>query len=258
MSKSCQPLIRSLSVRFSLGHRIDWHTHDWSQLLYASEGAVSVSTKDRESVIPPFQAIWVPANLSHKVEMHGRVFLRTLYVHPKLGVGAHEGAVRVSALMHELILHCCSIGILRDDLTSSQNLIRFVIDQLVALAPAPFEVTMPGDPRAYKMAAAILKTPSASLERLASQSGASVRTLQRLFRQETGYSLGQFRHRVMMLEAVRLLAANRIINDVAMQLGYESTSAFIQAFRKCYGITPGQFSKLGTAMVDRSEKDDPY
>ena len=44
--------------------------------------------------------------------------------------------------------------------------------------------------------------------------------------------------------AVELLARQVPIEEVAVSVGYRSTSAFITAFRRITGLTPGQFRRI--------------
>src|SRR5271156_6718783 len=69
---------------FVPGHVIRQHSHVEDQLLFASEGVMSVETKEGIWVVPPLRAVWIPALTSHSVVMSGRVSMRTLYFSPGL------------------------------------------------------------------------------------------------------------------------------------------------------------------------------
>jgi len=73
--------------------------------------------------------------------------------------------------------------------------------------------------------------------------GATGRTLARLIRIETGMSFGQWRQQVRILEALRRLGMNEPVTTVAIELGYDSPSAFISMFKKTLGQTPGRYFK---------------
>ena len=73
--------------------------------------------------------------------------------------------------------------------------------------------------------------------------GATSRTLTRLFRSETGLSFSQWRQQFRILEALRRLGRGQAVTTVALELGYDSPSAFIAMFRKALGKTPGQYFK---------------
>ena len=72
--------------------------------------------------------------------------------------------------------------------------------------------------------------------------GASKRTLTRLFPAQTGITFRTWRHQQRrLLRALELLASGKNVTTVALELGYENTSAFIAMFRRCLGQTPTQY-----------------
>jgi len=79
------------------------------------------------------------------------------------------------------------------------------------------------------------------ISELAQSSGASVRTIERLFRDETGLSFGRWRQRVKTLRTLELLAAGDSVTAVGLAVGCDSTSAFIAMFKQVLGTTPGGY-----------------
>ena len=71
--------------------------------------------------------------------------------------------------------------------------------------------------------------------------GASERTLARLFERETGMSFRAWRQQLRLLRALELLAAGTPVTRVALDLGYESTSAFSAMFRRVLGTAPTRY-----------------
>ena len=76
---------------------------------------------------------------------------------------------------------------------------------------------------------------------LCKESGVSVRTLERLFQRETGLTFGKWRQQLRLLHALRLLAAGQPVTAVAIDVGYESVSAFIVMFKRTLGVTPRRY-----------------
>ena len=64
------------------------------------------------------------------------------------------------------------------------------------------------------------------------------RTLERLFRIETGMPFGLWRQKARLLESVRLLVESRSVTHAALESGYASVSAYIAAFKQTFGCTP--------------------
>lgn len=69
---------------------------------------------------------------------------------------------------------------------------------------------------------------------------ASLRTLERCFRRETGVPLGTWRRRHRLLRARRLLQDGRPSTEVALDVGYASPSAFARAYREQFGLGPAE------------------
>jgi AraC-like DNA-binding protein len=115
-----------------------------------------------------------------------------------------------------------------------------LLDELDAAPVKPLALPLPTDPRALSVAQHVLSdsTNAETLDALGRRSGASRRTLERLFREETGLSFGLWRQKARMLESIRLLAEGRSATDAALDCGYTSVSAFIAAFKRTFGFTP--------------------
>ena len=54
-------------------------------------------------------------------------------------------------------------------------------------------------------------------------------------------SFGSWRTRARLMFRLRLLAQGTPVTNVAMEAGYESTSAFIAMFKRQLGTTPGKY-----------------
>jgi AraC-like DNA-binding protein len=63
----------------------------------------------------------------------------------------------------------------------------------------------------------------------------------RLFHEQTGMSFTQWRTRLLLVEAVERLVAGASVTDVAVDLGYGSTSSFVYMFRSNLGVSPGRY-----------------
>lgn len=237
--------VRGLAVTYPDGYVLDRHSHPWAQLVYASSGAMRVSTPDAAWLIPPTRAIWVPGGTPHEIQMRGRVAMRTLYLappHPDERLAACR-AIEVAPLLRELILHIVTIGMLDVADPSHARLAGLLTDLLSAGETARLELPLPADPRARALAERLLEDPGsdAGLAELARGSGASLRTLQRVFHADTGLSLDAWRGRARMQQAVVSLSAGAQVTTAAVDAGYGSVSAFIAAFKRTFGATPGRW-----------------
>lgn len=239
--------IRGLSLTLPDRHKLPMHSHPWAQLVYAAGGAMRVSTSDAAWLVPPTRAIWAPAGLPHEIEMRGQVQMRTLYLSPERAAALSGScrALEVTPLLREVILEIVRLGLLSPENPRHERLAGLLADLLAESATAPLVLALPRDPRARGLADAILDAPGAQgpLGPLALAAGASLRTQQRLFLAQTGLSLEAWRTRARMQHAVARLSDGVSVTETALDCGYESVSAFITAFRRQFGRTPGRYRR---------------
>jgi AraC-like DNA-binding protein len=100
---------------------------------------------------------------------------------------------------------------------------------------------MPADSRALAAARSVLQNPGSAVspDRVARASGLGKRTMERLFRAETGVSFGLWRQKARLLDSLRVLAEGAPVTRAALEVGYSSVSAYIAAFKRTFGCTPG-------------------
>ena len=102
----------------------------------------------------------------------------------------------------------------------------------------PLGLPVPRDPRGRAFVDAVRDAPARSDR---ARAGASTRTLERIFRRETGLSLGAWRRRANIMASLDTLLATGSVTDAAMAAGYGTPSAYITAFRRELDTTPGGF-----------------
>ncbi len=84
------------------------------------------------------------------------------------------------------------------------------------------------------------------LNSIAKRSGASVSTLLRKFKLDTGQTPYSYVKNRRLDEAMRLLkSVHKSVGDVAMLVGYENFGAFSDAFKARFGISPSNISVRG-------------
>ncbi len=214
----------------------------WNQLLYAARGAMTVESAAGIWVIPPHRALWVPDGAHHRIVMHGRVSVRTLYLRSELDALPQAWlAVSVPPLLRELILHIVRICPLDLRLETHARLLGVLLDQLTALPHLPLQLPLPHDPVAVTFAEALIADPHLRIADAASCVGASRRTLERRFVNETGMGIGRWRQRQRLIRALELLAAGESVTTVATAVGYSTPSAFSAMFREQLGAAPSTY-----------------
>ncbi len=237
--------VRSLAITYRDGFLMGVHTHPWAQLIYARSGVMNVAVEGLVWFVPPTRAIWIPPRTPHRIGVKGEVALRTLYIAGERAGGVKLGveAFEVSPLLSEMILHILSKQMLDPRLPEHDRLAAVLVDLIDAAPRIDLALPLPRDERAMRLADRLRVDPSEKrdLEDLAAEAGASLRTLQRCFADETGFTIDAWRQKARLVHAAAALAGGASVTSAAMDCGYDSPSAFIAAFRKQFGVTPGKF-----------------
>src|SRR5271169_3660510 len=153
--------IASVSADLPHGHVIPEHSHPEDQLLFASSGVMTLSTKQGVWVVPPMRAVWIPADTPHSVAMSGAVSMRTLYFLSELcrTLRGKCFVMNVSALLRELILHACKFKRLSKRALAERRIIEMIVEQLKAVDSIPLQLPHPTDARAMRVVNMLLAEP---------------------------------------------------------------------------------------------------
>ncbi len=250
MSTTRQPLDGPTRLPLAHRERVDWHDHAVNQLIAPGLGVLQVSTPDGTWVVPPHRAVWIPAGVAHAHEAHGPSELRTLCFAADVNPLRFDRptVLAVTPLLREVVAALSRAPHVPDrdrPLTASQrtNLERVALDQLHRVEALPLGLPSPRDPRLRDVADLLAADPGdeRTLAELGLAVGAAERTLSRLFRTETGMSFPQWRGQLRLHHSLKLLAEGASVTTTAARCGYATPSAFIEAFRKAFGTTPGAY-----------------
>ncbi|MGZ3699192.1 MAG: AraC family transcriptional regulator [Bdellovibrionota bacterium] len=237
--------LTTLIYRYPKNHSIAEHFHREAQLVFAVQGVMSIRTQEGSWLVPPNRAVWIPASVPHSIQMSGIVEMRTLYFEPGFARGLPRacGVLNVTPFCRELIVRICELGVLRRRSSKDLRWLEIIKEEMARLQALPLMLPLPRDPRSLKLAEHLLLNPGdpRTLHELSRLAGASKRTLERFYLDETGLSVGRWRQQLRILHAVRLLAGGSKITDAALEAGYESPSAFIAMFKKTLGMTPSRY-----------------
>jgi AraC-like DNA-binding protein/mannose-6-phosphate isomerase-like protein (cupin superfamily) len=222
------------------------HRHPRAQLLYAVSGVMEITTSEGLWVVPLQRAVWIPPLVDHELRVRGETALRTLYVHPK-ACPSHfperPRLVSVSPLLRELVVRATELPVEYDESGHDGRVIKLIFDEINFSTELPFPLFRPVDPRLLRIHTALMSHPAdrRTLEDWARTVGLSSRTLTRLLLAETGVSFLQWRAQLRLLTALPRLAAGEAVTNIALDLGYDTPSAFSAMFRRFTGKIPSHY-----------------
>ena len=135
-----------------------WHAHGHHQLAWASRGTVVVRVGERHWVLPPARALWLPAGIRHRTGASGDALLRGIYADPARCpiTWTEPRMVQVPPLLAALLDHLTGTALADPPRARAEAV---VFDLLEPADIAPITVPLPADPRARRVAEALLADP---------------------------------------------------------------------------------------------------
>ena len=223
-------LTRAVVMRrtsYPKGHHIQPHWHSRSQFVYAIAGTMRVRT-------------------AHEIQMYGVVAMHSLYVNDRAGAGMPAGCavLEVTPLARELIVRAAVLPADYDERGDDGLLMQLLMAEIRRLPRSAFDLPLPESTDLVQLCESILADLS-TRRPIADDAGAmntSTRTLYRRFLRETGITFARWKQQARLLESIRRLAEGAPVTAVAIDLGYESPSAFSTMFRRALGTAPRAFA----------------
>lgn len=242
MPKFSQITLEGYASDYRAGDIIEAHAHEAHQIVHALAGVMRVSADSGTWIVPPERALWVSARTLHEIHCIGLLGLRTVYLegdHPSFP--AVVQVTSVSSLMREMMIRVAEGA----EPHQLPHLAALLVDEIAALSFEPLHLPHANDERITRLSSALLEGPAdrTSLRGWADRLGLSPRTLIRRIKGETGLSFRELRRQARVLAALERLSLGQSVTNVAMDVGFDSPSAFIQAFRAVTGKTPGRYMK---------------
>ncbi len=219
------------------------HVHEVHELLWSTRGVLSVRVGPRLWALPAGSGVWIPAGAEHHAHAGAGTGYRAVYISPHAASWAADApaGIAIGPLLRELLDFLEEPGAPEGMRRGAERLALDLIAHDIATGAVAPPLLVPEDPRIRDIAAAIVADPGdrTGLAQWARTTGVSERTIARAFSGCTGLSFGRWRSAVRVHCAMALLAEGVPVGEVADTMGYESTSAFIAAFRRTTGSTPG-------------------
>ena len=233
------------------GHLIQPHWHSRAQFVYAIAGTMRVRTARHAWIVPPSRALWMPARIAHEIQMYGEVAMHSLYADAVAGAGmpADCVALEVTPLARELIVRAAALPSDYDESGDDELLIQLLMAEIRRLPRSALDLPLPASADLTQLCERILADLSMRRASVhdAGEMNTSTRTLYRRFLSETGITFARWKQQARLLEAIRRLADGMPVTAVAIDLGYESPSAFSTMFRRALGVAPRGFAVASMA-----------
>ncbi|CAH6820224.1 AraC family transcriptional regulator [Vibrio chagasii] len=210
------------------------HTHDYPHLVFIHEGCQIIST-DKDSLLSmPGSLIYIPAGVPHRADYLKQSHVSLL----RLPQASTPNITEICMLdVSPIVAQLFSVwenGGPAQKLTT--HYVYVLVDQCNLCKPTNNPLIAKGgmDRRLLMVIEALSNKPNIkmSISDLSNQTGASVRTLNRLFLASFKTSFREIRQKVVMDRAEKMMAKGISATDIAFELEYSSLSAFSTAFKE--------------------------
>ncbi|WP_372070297.1 helix-turn-helix transcriptional regulator (plasmid) [Tistrella mobilis] len=220
------------------------HRHRKGQLILARRGAVTCTADNDIWIVPPNCAVWIPGGMPHSARATTNARLSYLFVEPGAALLPDSCCtLSLSPLVREMVDRLAQEPADYPADSHAARLARVTLDELAGMPRERFNLPISSHPKIRAIADALTLDPAdrSTLGDWAKRVAMSERSLARLMIRETGLTFGRWRQQLHLIVALRTLAAGTAVQNVAVELGYESVNAFIAMFKKALGSTPAQY-----------------
>ncbi len=242
---------RDMPARGAQAFRVPYH-----YLVYAEVGTLTLEADGRRWTLPPARAGLVAADYEVMIALPRPVRICSALIRPGLMSDPHMplSVFAMSRLARELLfgLRGVTEDTPLDDYSSA--LVKALAVEALRLSQNPTRAVMPvpKDARlrkALELTEAKLSDPLKVAE-LAQSVALSERSLARKLMEEIGMSWSDAQRNLRMVRAIELLSETRDpVTAIALEVGYNTTSAFGAAFRAFTGQSPTEFRAEGEAAA---------
>ena len=164
------------------GAGLPMHAHGEAQLTFAASGMVQVHTEDGRWLVPPQLAVWIPAEVAHRVEVLTDAELWMVHWRPSAArawapnaLPGRAFALRVTSLLRSLLAAAFAPG---TGPGKAELVVRLMLHELTETADAPTFLPLPTSPVGRRVAELAFgdRQNRLGVSELASRAATSVRT----------------------------------------------------------------------------------
>lgn len=215
-------------------HGEEEHQHESFQLTYVTEGYQYFHINKRIYLVPQHHVIWIPSKVAHRTSTESKSVNLMLVLFKEVPKNDFYHTIHVfpaPAVLKEMLLYAEKWNKV---LKSDQKQKLFLQAMLFSLPnfcqeSRSLEIPVPNDERLIPICNYINANYKFNLDilELSDLANLSVRTLQRIFKKETGITLQKYLQLVRILKSIELLDSKQYtLTEIAYMVGYQSLAAF--------------------------------
>ncbi|PIF45890.1 AraC-like DNA-binding protein [Chryseobacterium sp. 52] len=249
--------IEKLDKPYFVWFEEDWrhddilHSHKKGQLVYVESGFQYITVDGRLYLLPQNHAAWIPPGAIHKTNSHSeKIKLMTMFADvEKDSVFHHEiNVFSVPPVLKEMIKYAERWSKNTRKNPDEILFLKALFNELPRFVEHSLKlhISLPKDKRLSKPIDYLHNhyREDFKIEDLSEVSLLSLRTLERIFKKETGITLNKYQQILRIIKSLELLSSGELtISETAYAVGYKSVQAFTRSFQAVMQFRPTDFIK---------------
>ncbi|WP_243836227.1 AraC family transcriptional regulator [Sphingobacterium paludis] len=210
------------------------HTHQRYQLTFVEEGYQYFHIEEKIYLVPQNHVIWIPSSKVHRTTSEAKtvnLMLLLFRTVPELDFYRKVHVFSAPAVLREMLLYASKWSKLLNEGEEKCVFIKAMLHSLPYFCEenSSLQIPAPADSRLIPVCNHINTNYQYKfqIDKLADMAKMSVRSLQRIFKQQTGISLQKYTQLIRILKSIELMDTNQYtLSQIAALVGYKSLSAF--------------------------------
>lgn len=227
------------------------HQHQKGQLVYVESGFQYITIEEKIYLLPQNHAAWIPPHAIHKTNSHSekiKLMIMFAEVNQKDSFYQHVNVFAVPPVLKEMIKYAEKWSKLMVKDHHETLFLQALFNELPRFAEYSFmlHICLPKDKRLTKVIEYLHDhyQDEIKMEDLADAALLSLRTLERIFKKETGLTLIKYQQMLRIIKSLEFLSANDLtISETAYQVGYKSVQSYSRSFQSVMQFRPTDFIK---------------
>ncbi|MCJ7936118.1 MAG: AraC family transcriptional regulator [Chryseobacterium sp.] len=214
------------------------HVHNRAQLTFVEEGYQYFHIDRKIYLVPQYHVIWIPSGKAHKITSESKVVNLMVFLFKSVFEEDFYRNVQVFAVppvLREMLLYASKWNKSLTENEEQDIFFKAILKSLPNFCreSTGLEIHVPTDIRLIPVCYEINSNFKYNLDidLLAEKAQMSVRSLQRIFKNETGITLQKYLQLTRILKSIELIDTQQYtLSEVAYKVGYQSLSAFTASY----------------------------
>ncbi|REC45442.1 helix-turn-helix domain-containing protein [Chryseobacterium pennipullorum] len=223
------------------------HMHNRSQLTFVEDGYQYFHIDRKIYLVPQHHVIWIPSGKAHKITSEATTVNLMVFLFKSVFDEDFYQQVQVFAVppvLKEMLLYASKWNQSLTENEEQEIFFKAILKSLPNFCRESnrLEIPVPADTRLIPVCNEINSSfkYSLNIDSLAEKAQMSVRSLQRIFKNETGITLQKYLQLTRILKSIELIDTKQYtLSEVAYKVGYQSLSAFTTSYFAVMKAKPG-------------------